>query len=91
VPLFERYGVQVVFSGHEHDYQRTDPINGVIYLVTGAAARTRPTGIDDYTAVAWSTHHYVDLNIYPDHLLIRAIDQDGEQFDEATIPATPAQ
>jgi 3',5'-cyclic AMP phosphodiesterase CpdA len=91
VPLFERYGVQVVFSGHEHDYQRTDPINGVVYIVTGAAARTRPTGIDDYTAVAWSTHHYVDLNIYPDHLLIRAIDQDGEQFDEVTIPATPAQ
>jgi hypothetical protein len=25
VPLFERYGVQIVFSGHEHDYQRTDP------------------------------------------------------------------
>lgn len=87
VPLFERYGVQIVFSGHEHDYQRSDPINGVTYIVTGAASRTRRTGVDDFTAVAYSTHHYVDMNIYDDHILLRAIDQDGEQFDEVVIPA----
>lgn len=86
VPLFERYGVQIVFSGHEHDYQRSDPINGITYIVTGAASRTRRTGVDDFTAVAYSTHHYVDMNIYDDHILLRAIDQDGEQFDEAVIP-----
>lgn len=86
-PLFERYGVQIVLSGHEHDYQRTDPINGVVYVVSGAGSRTRRTGVDDFTAVAYSTHHYVDLNIYADHVLLRAINQDGEQFDEAVIPA----
>jgi 3',5'-cyclic AMP phosphodiesterase CpdA len=86
VPLFERYGVQVVFSGHEHDYQRTNPINGVTYIVTGSGSLSRRTGIEDFTAVAYATHHYVDLNVFEDHLLLRAIDQDGEQFDEATIP-----
>jgi hypothetical protein len=25
-PLFERYGVQLVVSGHDHDYQRSNPI-----------------------------------------------------------------
>jgi hypothetical protein len=91
VPLFERYGVQIAFSGHEHDYQRTDPINGVTYVVSGAGSRTRGTGTEDFTAVAYSTHHYVDLNIYPDRILLRAVDQDGEQFDEAVIPvAIPA-
>jgi hypothetical protein len=88
VPRFERYGVQLVFSGHEHDYQRTNPINGVTYIVSGAGSRTRGTGTADFTAVAYSTHHYVDVNIYADHILLRAIDQDGEQFDEAVIPAT---
>jgi 3',5'-cyclic AMP phosphodiesterase CpdA len=86
VPIFERYGVQIVFSGHEHDYQRSNPINGVTYIVTGAASRALRTGIDDFTAVAYSTHHYVDMNIYNDHILLRAIDQDGEQFDEVVIP-----
>lgn len=89
VPLFERYGVQAVFAGHEHDYQRSNPIDGVTYIVTGAASRTRRTGIDDFTAVAYSTHHFVDLNVFDDHLLLRAIDQDGEQFDEVVIPAHP--
>lgn len=89
IPLFERYGVQVVFSGHEHDYQRSNPIDGVTYIVTGAASRTRRTGTADFTAVAYSTHHYVDLNVFADHLLLRAIDQDGEQFDEVVIPARP--
>jgi Icc-related predicted phosphoesterase len=44
VPLFERYGVQLVLSGHDHDYQRSKPINGVTYVVSGAAAGTRRTG-----------------------------------------------
>lgn len=86
VPIFERYGVQIVFSGHEHDYQRTDPIDGITYVVSGAGSRTRRTGVDDFTAVAWSTHHYIDLNVYADRVLLRAIDQDGDQFDEAVIP-----
>src|SRR5690606_26885652 len=47
VPLFVRYGVQLVLSGHEHDYQRSEPLGGVTYLVTGAASRTRRTGRDD--------------------------------------------
>lgn len=34
VPLFERYGVDIVFSGHDHTYQRIGPINGVLYIVT---------------------------------------------------------
>jgi hypothetical protein len=88
VPLFERYGVQVVFSGHEHDFQRSNPINGIVYIVSGASSRTRRTGIEDFTAVAYSTHHFIDLNIYDDHILLRAIDQDGEQFDEVVIPST---
>ncbi len=35
VPLFERYGVQLALSGHDHDYQRFAPRNGVTYVVNG--------------------------------------------------------
>ena len=28
-PIFEQYHVDVVFNGHDHDYERTQPINGV--------------------------------------------------------------
>jgi len=38
VPLFESYGVQLVLSGHDHNYQRFAPRNGVTYVVHGGGA-----------------------------------------------------
>ena len=38
VPLFERYGVRLVLSGHDHNYQRFER-NGVTYVVHGGGAR----------------------------------------------------
>ncbi len=35
VPLFEDYGVDLVLAGHDHNYQRIGPINGVTYIITG--------------------------------------------------------
>jgi hypothetical protein len=84
-PLFERYGVQLVLSGHDHDYQRSVPINGVTYVVTGAAAGTRRTGEADFTAVSFSWHTYVELGIFPDHLVGRVLNQDNRVADEWTL------
>jgi 3',5'-cyclic AMP phosphodiesterase CpdA len=84
-PLFARYGVQLVLSGHDHDYQRSTPIDGVTYVISGAGGRTRGTGEDWFTAASWSVLSYTDLNVFPDHLLLRAIDQEGRMFDEVRI------
>jgi hypothetical protein len=89
-PLFERYGVQLALSGHEHDYQRSVPINGVTYIVSGGAADTRRSGQDDFTAASASWHHFVDLNVFADHLLVRGVNQSGRVFDQVTIPALNA-
>jgi 3',5'-cyclic AMP phosphodiesterase CpdA len=35
VPLFERYGVDLVLSGHDHNYQRFKEYRGVRYVVHG--------------------------------------------------------
>jgi 3',5'-cyclic AMP phosphodiesterase CpdA len=89
-PLFERYGVQLVLSGHEHDYQRSVPINGVTYVVSGGAADTRRTGREEFTAKAVSWHHFVDLNVFADHMLLRAVNQSGRVFDEIRISQSGA-
>jgi 3',5'-cyclic AMP phosphodiesterase CpdA len=86
VQLFERYGVQLVLAGHDHDYQRSKLINGVTYVVSGAAAGTRRTGRDSFTAVSFSWHHFVDLNVFDDRVVLRAVNQDLRVADEATIP-----
>ena len=37
-PLFVRYGVSVVFTGHEHFYERIKPQHGITYIISGSAA-----------------------------------------------------
>lgn len=86
-PIAERHGVQLVLSGHEHDYERSRAINGVTYIVSGAGSETRRTGHQDFTAAAWSWHHFLDISIYADRLVVRAVNQDVRVFDEVTIRA----
>lgn len=86
-PIFERYGVQLVLSGHDHDYQRSKPVNGVTYVVSGGAATTRRTGERSFTAVSFSWHHFFELAVFPDRLVGRAVNQDARVADEFAITA----
>jgi predicted phosphodiesterase len=40
-PLLEKYGVNVVFSGHDHVYERLKPENGIYYFVLGNSGQLR--------------------------------------------------
>jgi 3',5'-cyclic AMP phosphodiesterase CpdA len=84
-PLFERYGVQLVLSGHDHDYQRSKPLSGVTYIVSGAAAGTRRTGDADFTAVSFSWHSFVEVAVWPDRIVGRALNQDDRVADQWTL------
>ena len=86
--MFERYGVDLVFAGHDHDYQRSVPIGGVTYVVTGAAAKTRPTDRASFTAASASIRHFVELGVWSDRLEVKAISQEGV-FDTVVIPIAP--
>lgn len=84
-PLFNQYGVQLVLAGHDHDYQRSEAIDGTTYVVSGAGSRTRPTSRADFTAVSWSTQHFVDIQVWDDHLLLQAVAQDGLVYDTVEL------
>src|SRR4029079_9820825 len=40
-PLFVKYGVNVVFSGHDHVYERLKPQKGITYFVAGSGGQLR--------------------------------------------------
>lgn len=84
-PLFAKANVALVLAGHDHDYERTYPQQGVTYVVSGAGAKLRPVDHEDFTAVSASTLHYLDLLVYDHRLIGRAIDQSGMLVDTFTI------
>lgn len=40
-PIFVKHGVDVVFSGHDHVYERLKPQKGITYFVSGSAGQLR--------------------------------------------------
>jgi hypothetical protein len=90
-PLFERHGVQLALSAHEHDYERTRPqaIAGgppVTYIVTGGGgAPLYPAATAAWTAFSASRHHYVRVAVDGCFLQLEAVGLDGAAFDGTTL------
>jgi len=88
--LAKRYGVELVVSGHDHDYERTKPIAGTTYLVSGSAgAPIRPVTPQAFTASTRTEPHYVLVDVDKNQLTLRAINLRGEVFDSTVIPPNP--
>jgi 3',5'-cyclic AMP phosphodiesterase CpdA len=83
--LFAEYGVDLALAGHDHDYQRSEPIDGVTYVVSGGGAKIRPTGREYFTQYAASTLHYLDLQVSGERLYGQAINTNGEVFDAFSL------
>jgi predicted phosphodiesterase len=85
-PLFARHGVDVVFSGHDHVYERTVPIKGVSYVVSGGGGRRLyPTGRSARTASSVSAHHAVLVRVEGRHLSLEAVEAGGEVVDRLEL------
>ncbi|GAA1635384.1 metallophosphoesterase family protein [Georgenia ruanii] len=84
-PLFARSHVPLVLAGHDHDYERTAPQDGVTYVVSGGGAGTRPVGREPFTVVSAARLHYLDLAVYADRLVGTAITPDGQVLDTFTL------
>ena len=90
-PLLVRYGVNVVFSGHDHIYERFKPQKGITYFVAGASGKLRK-GIkeSDQTAVGFDTDQsFMLVEIAGDELAFRAISRTGRVIDSGVIHRQP--
>lgn len=85
-PILEKYKVDLVLSGHDHDYERVAPQNGVHYVVTGGGGRgTRAVGSSSFTDFAEQVLNFVYVEVEGDQLLLHAIDGEGTEFDQLLI------
>jgi 3',5'-cyclic AMP phosphodiesterase CpdA len=85
-PLFRRYGVQLYINGHEHNYERTRPIEGTTYLIVGGGGATlRPVRPSAISARAVSTFSFAEVEAAGDTLTITAWDRQGNRLDHGVI------
>jgi hypothetical protein len=81
-PLFEQYGVDIVFCGHDHDYERTREINGVTYIVTGGGgAPLYDIDSSPWTVASEKTYHFCLIELKGKKLFLKAIKPEGVVFD----------
>ena len=90
MPVAEKYGVQMIFNGHDHDFERFVPTNGVYSVVSGGGGYgLYPlTQRDPASAQFWSRFHYIRVAIHGDTLRLEAVDQTGQVFDWMTVSRT---
>ena len=84
-PLFIEYGVDIVFYGHDHFYERMKPQSGVTYVLSGGGSKVSEVGFSEFTAVAEEKLQFLLVDVNGDTMVVQAIDQNGVVFDEFTI------
>lgn len=87
-PLFIRYGVDVVFSGHDHVYERLKPQKGIHYFVAGSGGKLRRGDLKPSatTAAGFDQEQaFMVVEIDGDELWFQTISRTGATVDSGTI------
>ena len=96
VEVYEELGIDVVFNGHIHLYERTWPVrrgevdrkNGVIYITTGGAGGHLEEFAPQRTwfnAAKFLGHHFCLVAIHEETFELKAFDERGRLFDLLSI------
>ena len=89
---FVNGGVDVVFSGHEHIYARSELQRGILYFVTGGAGSLRAGDAKPTPQIARSydqDYHFMLAEISDEGFFFQAINRKGETVDAGSLrPST---
>lgn len=87
-PMFVKYGVNVVLSGHDHVYERIKPQKGIYYFLEGASGELRVGNLKktDITVAGFDKDRsFLTLEISGDELFFQTISRTGATVDSGTI------
>ncbi len=88
-PVLVRGGADVLLAGHDHNYERTTPQEGIVHIVTGGGAKLRGVGSSDFTVVSRSELHFLLVEVVGDSMGIEAINVDGTTIDSLSVEPRP--
>ena len=91
-PLFVKYGIDVVFSGHDHVYERLKPQKGITYFVSGSGGQlrrgdVRPSGLT--AAYFDQDQSFMLVEVTGDEMFFEAVSRSGATVDSGVIHREP--
>jgi predicted phosphodiesterase len=90
-PLLVRYGVDVVFAGHDHVYERFRPQKGVLHFVLGPGGQEpRTMRRSEETAASFEgEQNFMLVEVSRDALNFHAVSRTGAIVDSGSIRPRP--
>jgi predicted phosphodiesterase len=87
-PLFVKYGVNVVFAGHDHVYERVKPQKGISYFTEGSSGSLRAGNLRKtaLTAAGYDQDRsFMLVEIAGEELFFQTISRTGQTVDSGAI------
>jgi predicted phosphodiesterase len=87
-PLFVKYGIDVVFAGHDHFYERITPQKGIYHFVSGSAGQLRRGNLREsgLTITGYDQDQsFMLVEVYEDVMAFEAVSRTGRVVDSGTI------
>lgn len=83
-----KHGVSLYLSGHEHHYERSEPVGGVVHLISGAGGKRSWWPLFFSSGVSKKlvrSRHFLMLELFAESVRARAVDEEGAVFDEFVL------
>jgi predicted MPP superfamily phosphohydrolase len=88
-PIFVKYGVNVVLTGHDHFYERVKPQKGIYYFVSGAGGKLRTGDLKDNSLLTEKGFDrdlsFMMLEVVGKEMYFQTISRTGETVDAGVL------
>ena len=89
-PIFVKYGVNIVLTGHDHFYERIKPQKGIYYFVSGAGGKLRSGDVRDNSSITDKAFDrdmsFMVAEIVGDQFYFQVVSRTGETVDAGVLP-----
>ena len=88
-PIFLKYGVNLVLTGHDHVYEHIKPQRGIYYFVSGAGGQLRTGDVKQSSELIEKSYdrdmHFMLFEVDGDRLYFQTISRTGETIDSGVL------
>jgi hypothetical protein len=89
-PIFLKHGINVVFTGHEHFYERIKPQKGIYYFISGAGGKLREGDVNERSPLTEKGYDqdmsFMLIEMNDQQMYFQVISRTGQTVDSGVLP-----